>query len=494
MDIRLKKKYLLISVFIFFAAFYAFISLGRHYSYRSTAFDLGIYNQALYRYAHFTTGPNTILRMDNLLGDHFEVLMLLLSPFYWIFGSYTLLVVQLTAILIGGYGIYLLAKDTTGDDWLSLGTTVIFFLSFGLFGAMVFDYHNNVIGAMFLPWMLLAIRQKKWKRFYLMFLFFLLAKETLALLGIFLGLSIILFRKEARRHGAITMGISAIYFFVVLQFVIPWFNHGRQYLHWFYEHLGTGPADALWYVVRHPLSAGSLLFDNSAKIYTWIVIFMGGGAAVIFSLPEVVLLAPLLAEKFFSSYANSWGINFHYNIELCLIIALGLPTILHRLRPRVRYTLLTVFVVNSVAIFYLLVLNLKPFSIFGYEQRTRREIIAAAIRLIPPSAPVSATDNIMPHLSQRRRAYLFPEIADSEFIILDARGYIFPHKSRAAYGEGLEQALALTEFTRVIDQNGIYLLQRTGKRDNIRLPYVDDEEKVFPEWWNAKKNVEAVSE
>ena len=165
---------------LFFVLLYSILSLGRHYEYRSTAFDLGIYNQAIYQYATGQGGPNTLRQVPHLLGDHAEFILFLFAPFYWLFGSYTLLIIQIIAVIVGGYGVYRLSWLETEDEYLSLAAMLMFFLSFGVISAIIFDFHSNVIGVMFLPWMFAAIKKNRILSYYVLFALFLLSKETLA--------------------------------------------------------------------------------------------------------------------------------------------------------------------------------------------------------------------------------------------------------------------------------------------------------------------------
>jgi hypothetical protein len=48
-------------------------------------------------------------------------------------------------------------------------------------------------------------------------------------------------------------------------------------------------------------------------------------------------------------------------------------------------------------------------------------IAKRALRLIPPDAPVSATNVLGAHLSERRRIFSFPRLADAEWVAVDER-------------------------------------------------------------------------
>ena len=93
---------------VFFAIVYSLISLVNHYNFRTYAYDLGLMNNAMYDYAHFRFNNCTIIQpeLKNYLSEHFELFILLLSPFSYLFGTYTLLIFQIVAILFGGFGVY----------------------------------------------------------------------------------------------------------------------------------------------------------------------------------------------------------------------------------------------------------------------------------------------------------------------------------------------------------------------------------------------------
>ncbi len=153
----------LVSTTIFFSIFFSLISIVRHYNFNSNTSDLGIFNQTLYQYAHFSSGPNTIREVPHLLGDHFEITFIAFAPFYYLFGSYTLLIFQILAVLGAGLGIFYLSKKNTDSFYFSWSAMVIFFLSFGTISAVNYDYHNNVLGIAFLPWILLALQNNNKK-------------------------------------------------------------------------------------------------------------------------------------------------------------------------------------------------------------------------------------------------------------------------------------------------------------------------------------------
>lgn len=102
-----KNKSLLLILFTF-GSLYALISIVNHFLFRTYALDLGLYTNALYKYAHLTMADNLVFKeqYESALGGHFDVFLILFSPLVYLFGTYTLLVVQIVFILLGSVGVY----------------------------------------------------------------------------------------------------------------------------------------------------------------------------------------------------------------------------------------------------------------------------------------------------------------------------------------------------------------------------------------------------
>ena len=122
-----QKNITLAAVFAVAGVLYALISLVNHYLFKTYALDLGLYTHAMYDYAHFRVDDCSIFKAvpQSILSDHFDLYLVILSPLIYVFGSYTLLIVQIAAVLLGGWGVYKLIGLYTEDDWMPvLATTV----------------------------------------------------------------------------------------------------------------------------------------------------------------------------------------------------------------------------------------------------------------------------------------------------------------------------------------------------------------------------------
>jgi Predicted membrane protein (DUF2079) len=185
-----------------FGILYALISLVNHYNFRTYAFDLGIFNNSLYDYAHFQWDKCTVMEpgFNNVLSDHFNLIPILISPLYWLTGSYTFLILQIAGILWGAAGMYLLVYNHVKKEWAGLLAMVHFMTMWGIFSALAYDYHDNVMAAMFLPWFFLGIQTHRFRHAAIWFSLILISKENMAFWMIFVCIGMmVLYRHDRNR-------------------------------------------------------------------------------------------------------------------------------------------------------------------------------------------------------------------------------------------------------------------------------------------------------
>ena len=201
-------KALIISVFI---AVYCLISLGNHYYFRTFYWDLTNYINAMYHYVHFNIDQFLFLN-----GGHFDVIAMLVSPLTLVFGTYALLVVQVTAIIAGGIGVFNYIYSHSNKALLSILAMLHFYLFFSIYTALYQDYHGNVIGAMLVPWFFLFVQKENWGKASIIFTLIILSKENMSLWLFFICIGLAFnYKNDWKKIKKIFFfGITAlIYFF-----------------------------------------------------------------------------------------------------------------------------------------------------------------------------------------------------------------------------------------------------------------------------------------
>src|SRR3972149_6758642 len=143
---------LLVIWLLILSILYSLLSILRHVHFQSGAFDLGIFDQAVYQYSHFLFPYNTI-KERFILGDHLNLTLPLLSPLYWIWQDVkALLIFQAVFITLSSFAIYKLARLRKFSPFVCLSLSFIYSIFRGIQFAVYFDFHPIVIGVGFLVW------------------------------------------------------------------------------------------------------------------------------------------------------------------------------------------------------------------------------------------------------------------------------------------------------------------------------------------------------
>jgi hypothetical protein len=108
---------------------------------------------------------------------------------------------------------------------------------------------------------------------------------------------------------------------------------------------------------------------------------------------------------------------------------------------------------------------------FGSDLGTREHVVGRrariaerALRLVPPDEPVSATNTLAAHLSERRRVFSFPVLAEARWVAVDlARPSYRDQLGRVTELRAAVDALrASGRFRVVFDEDRILVLRRVG--------------------------------
>lgn len=470
---------------IFFATVYSLISLVNHYYFRTSAFDLGLMNNAVYDYAHFRFNNCTLLQpeLKNYLSEHFELFIMLLSPFIYLCGTYTLLIFQILFVLFGGWGVYKYIKEISQDAVYSFLAQLHFYFFFGVYSALSFDFHNNVIGAMFVPWFMYFFHHRKWIPVLLFFLFMISTKENMPLWMAFIciGLTWLYWKHKIQRFAGLLLAFfSALYFVLVVKIFMPSLaNEGEAYFQIKnnYSAVGSSMEQILLTILTKPLYVLKLLLINHSqhafgdylKLESWIFVLLSGGILFFIRPSFWVMLIPIFTQKMFHNDILKWGVSAHYSIEFAPICSIGAFYVLTQLK-NVRWKKY----ISYLMVMLSLAVTIRSFDrTYSYFDRGQQRIyqnthysknydVAAAhraLKSIPDHAKVSAQSAFVPHLAFRDYIWQFPVINDAEYIVLSFAEKFYPLTRESFY----EQVTALKtsrEWLTVYDKNKMLILKR----------------------------------
>jgi uncharacterized membrane protein len=428
-----------------FGLVFAAVSLVNHYNFRTYALDLGMTTHALREMAHLRAPVTTLLTDSaptSFFAAHFTLIPVLVAPLYWLFGSWTLLLVQLAAVLLGGRGVWVFARGRGATPGEANLTLAFFYSLWGIYSALSYDYHDNVVGAMVLPWLLHWFGQRRWLPAALAFGLLLISKENMALLAAAVAAGAAWqYRSQPRLVGVALVAAAGalIYFSLITKWVMPAldFQHRPFQQMVRYRHLGTSLPNVVTNVLLHPQLLGQSLLLNITgdpaydyiKVELWLVLLLSGGAALLWRPWYLLMLAPVLAQKLLSNDFGLWGINAQYSIEFAPLLALAVAEATRQLRTPVarrRYLLLTLTLAALTTVTTLYTRRSKWYSRENsnflvrrhYRSPVRVAALHAALAHVPAGAALSAQSNLAPWLTDRTKLYHFPVLRDARYIAL----------------------------------------------------------------------------
>lgn len=416
------------------AVAYALLSIVNHLMFRTYGLDLGLYTNALYDYSHFRSNDCLFFQETprNLLSDHFDLHLLLLSPLVWVMGEYTLLVVQIAAVLFGAAGIYRLVEAETKHTWTAIAAMVSLLVFFGLWHAMAFDYHSNVVAAMWVPWLFYWLKRKRYGLYAVAVVMVCIAKENMALWLLFILVALLWdYRRDRRALLWLTGGIvfCIVYLTIVTMVVMPSLNPDKVHFLGKFKYMGDSfGAVAVW-ILTHPFETLRNLFTNfldlrpgdGLKPEFYICFLLSGGLLCCLKPNWLIMLLPLVAQKMLSDDIALWSITNQYNVEFAPIIICGVYEWVSKRRNSfikckkavaVAMPLLCLGVTLytcSNPVVWVPRENVRLFDARHYRQdQFDRHSANQLLKRIPADASVCASQCFTPHLALRDSIYLYP--------------------------------------------------------------------------------------
>jgi uncharacterized membrane protein len=436
----------LVLILVFFSLIYSSISLVNHYFFRTAILDLGIFNQAIHHYSKFSNNPITVYYSEtslNYLGDHFSPILILFAPFKYLFGSYTLLIIQILSISFGALGIRKIAKLKLKNHKYADLFLIHFLGIWAIYSALSFDFHTNVIAAMLVPWLYYyyEIGNKKMVMFY--FILILASKENMPIWMMFILIGFILqsYKKGIKKLLVFEIPlllITLIYFIIVTKVIIPFYNkENNSYQLFYYSQFGKNFSEIALYAITHPFEIFQLLYKSQLpepayadiKMEFHFMTLVSGGFALIMYPRFLIVLVPIYLQKMMANNHTFWGINAHYSIEITPIICIALIQFASKFEYAffLKYILFAT-ILSTYYYSYSTMESRKSiwynkenevfYDKMHYNSHLNVRAIHHGLENIPSNASVSSCTELAPHLADRDSIYYFPFIKAASYIVL----------------------------------------------------------------------------
>jgi uncharacterized membrane protein len=459
-----------------YAVAFSALSVLRHRAFQTGRFDLGNMVQAVWSTAHGHPLRVTGLRGDGIsrLAAHFDPILAAFAPLWLAWPSPdVLLVSQAIAVALGALPVYWLARKHLESERAGIGFALAYLLYPPTQWLTLNEFHPVALACPLLLFAVWYLDEARLLPFALCSLLAATTKEEIAFVVAGLGLWWALARRRWLEGAAIAaagVAVSAI----AIEVVIPHFNRaGSSSFFTRYSEVGGSPGGILHTAVTDPWKIVTTAVTGRGLGYLARLFLPLGLLAV---LAPLLLLAavPELAINLLSAATTQTSIRFHYTAGLIPVLVAAAvfgAARLTRARPHRGAA------IASAALVLALVSNyaLGPIPLWRYlpggeqaqahaaEVTGHDRIAAAALRLIPSRAVVSATNTLGAHLSARSRVLSFPFVQDATWIAADetSPGY-------ADRFAPLPTAVQLSwlrrnpEWRLVFERDGILIFHRLG--------------------------------
>jgi uncharacterized membrane protein len=426
---------------IAYAMLTATLSIRQHDSFHTHAFDMGYIDNVVWNTSQGRLFVNDFAdKPRNYLGDHFSPALVLLSPLYWLWSDpRALFIAQSIALALSILPCYWLVRRRYPR--LALLVLVALLLNPALLGIALGEFHEIALAVPLLSWGLVALLDlhghKQTIGIWVGLLGALLVKEEVAAIVATVGVYLILSRPFCKRYqsGKSNGEPGALTGLVLLVIAVGWLGFVWGALpavlpdavsHWqdrFGDIAPTPLQGAMRLLTDPAYTAGR--YASAAKWQAVVRALWPLALLPLFAPSVFALSLPVIGYLLLSSKSSVSQLQFWYVTPLLPILFVATADAIAR-SPLRRAQLFTVALLAVSATAYVLQ-GPGPLAIQYEEARfdvnLRTTCGSRLLDLIPPAAPLSAQDNLIPHLAHRRTLFVFPSMGDppAEYVALDSR-------------------------------------------------------------------------
>ncbi len=427
-----------------------------------------------------TVADFNVRKTDSLLGDHVQPsLLVLLIPYALLPKTETLLVLLCICVGVGAIPMYRIARRRLNSPWLAL----LFAAGYLFLPAVETNTGWDIHGANFLPPLLLAALDaaetghgKSW------WVLTLLAMGFREDFPIFVGWAMVCMAPRVLRKQAWSMiGIGLVFSLASFLYIIPHFGGGgTPYLVRFFPPETPMTLPGIWSAITQP----SFWRDDLLKLFVYNLRL---GFPLLFlyfaSAQSLLAMTPLVLANSFSWFNFTLSPDiFHYSAPIIPWAIVGavdgfekVSMFLKQRLPRMNW--------KMVLSFAILTSLLTIHNISGYTPLSRGFVWPDSIGLdsalqeisksIPHETPISVEPHLAAHFSQYKTVYLFPDLRDAQWILLDAWYGSYPFYLPLSDTQKIwNTILADPSWETVSAKDGLILLKKgNGPPQNVNDAY-----------------------
>ena len=400
-------KILIISYIIFVFA----ICLFKYFTFQYNGLDLAIFNQVFYNSSlgnlyQFTIHPTSYL------GDHFELIIFLLVPFYSLLKSpVSLLLLQTLFLAFASIPLYLIAKKHL-NPWPTLFILFLYLFNPVTLNINLFEFHALALAPFFVFWTFYFYDQNKFPPFLAFAILSLLVREDVSFVIFMFGILALIDKKKIKWILA-PIVLAPLYFFTALK-IVSYFSASQSYKFLiYYQWLGQTP----WEIFKNLFLKFPLVLEHVFNLAN-LELVLGFFLVFLFiplCRPKYLLLALGAFLQIILGFASGelilrthYGAIFLTAMTIAAIFSLKILTSNPKLiNFSKKYKNLLPLLIIAGLVYNFLVLGPLPsfaqkIAALDYQEAKLKKIF---VNQIPPGASVVATYDLIPNLSSRKQIY-----------------------------------------------------------------------------------------
>ncbi|WKU15539.1 DUF2079 domain-containing protein [Fervidibacter sacchari] len=407
---------------LMFVLYFLWLQIRRYEQLGAYAFDLGIFQQAVWLMAH-GEAPFVTVRGMNILSDHFTpILYLVAIPYRFWAHPFWLFLAQTVALAAGALPLYRLALRHIQKDWLAAIIAIGYLLHPALFTMLLFDFHPVLLSIPFVLWAMDAADEGRPKVFAIAAIFALACKEEVSLVFLMLSAYAAIVRKQKWAWWGIVGSVCWIAIVLKLMPFLAGVEHSAYLA--LYSRWGETPLGIVWGILTRPFEALRELVlcqghATAPGVYPLLLLFpfaffpLLAPDLLLFGLPNYALIAlnervtfRELGYQYASTILPWLAVASMIGWKRLLQVGSELPTSLQR-RWHFLLTLTWCICVAFSAYRYGPPV-IQRFMSDMLPPKEAKAIVDFLNRHIPPDASVTAPTSLVPPLAHRKRIYMFP--------------------------------------------------------------------------------------
>lgn len=468
-----------IAIGVLFSVITAFIQIMEQALLWTECFDFGIFLQ-MFHYMRRKLVMDTTVERDVLLSHfavHISPIWYVLLPFFAAFPyAATLSIAQAVIVGSGVIPLWFLCRKYKISHTSSIAFALIYAVCPAMMGGCIgLQIHENCFLAPFILWMLYFLEEGRFLPELIFAILIFLVKEDAAFYVAVIALYQIASaglrgteRKKEIRNGLILLAASVLWF-VMVYLLLRTFGEGtmdNRYSNFMYDG-GNSILTVVRAVIRDPAFALAQIASVQSKLWYLlrVLVPLAFLPLLIHHPSEILLLAPLMVLNLIPAYENQYNIYTQYNFGSSALLFYLAVQNYRDIRSASRRKVLAAAVVS--ALLFACCNNLQYLSrinaVVNNDQRMKEvRDIRTVLKEIPKDASVTASDFLIPQLSDRDTLYMLGSTThekETEYVVCDLRYENQPEKQYLSDQVKFDYEAFWKEFRENPDYRMLYYLK-----------------------------------